>query len=157
MNNGAHLHLLVNHFPIFLPVFGFVILVVGILLKSDIVKRVAFGMFIFGGLFAFIAASTGEGAEEIAEGLKRGENLIHEHEEAAEVFSLVSYILALISIVALWFNYKKHPFNVLFTYIALLASVAVIYLSYPTGQTGGEITHPEVSNSFKAPAGEAGE
>ena len=39
-------------------------------------------------------------------------------------------------------------------YIVLLISIAVIYFSYPTGQTGGEITHPEVNNSFKVPAGE---
>ncbi len=39
-------------------------------------------------------------------------------------------------------------------YIVLLVSVVVIYFSYPAGQTGGEITHPEVSNDFKVPAGE---
>jgi hypothetical protein len=36
-------------------------------------------------------------------------------------------------------------------YIVLLISIAVIYFSYPAGQTGGEITHPEVSNGFEVP------
>jgi len=151
MNNAAHLHLLVNHFPIFLPLFGLVILLIGITLKSEITKRISFGMFVFGGIFAFIASQTGEGAEDIVEGLKRSHDLIHEHEEAAEVFSLASYLLALISITALWFSWKKHPFSTLFTYITLFISIIVLYLSFATGQTGGEITHPEVSNSFKAP------
>jgi uncharacterized membrane protein len=154
MNNAAHLHLLVNHFPIFLPLFGLIILIVGIVFKSEIVKRVSLAMFIFSGVFAFIAFSTGEGAEEIAEELKRSHDLIHEHEEAAETFALLSYVLAIFSIVAFWFNWKKHPFKDLSMYIVLLISIAVIYLSYPAGQTGGEITHPEVSNDFKVPAGE---
>ena len=154
MNNEAHLHLLVNHLPIFLPLFGLIILIIGIVFKSEIVKRVSLAMFVFAGLFAFIASSTGEGAEEIVEELKRSHDLIHEHEEAAETFALLSYVLAIFSIVAFWFNWKKHPFKDLSMYIALLISVIVIYFSYPTGQTGGEITHPEVSNSFKVPAGE---
>ena len=154
MNNAAHLHLLVNHLPIFLPLFGLIILIIGIVFKSEIVKRVSLAMFVFAGLFAFIASSTGEGAEEIVEELKRSHDLIHEHEEAAEIFTLLSYVLAMFSIVAFWFNWKKHPFKDLSMYIALLISVIVIYFSYPTGQTGGEITHPEVNNSFKVPAGE---
>lgn len=64
-------------------------------------------MFIFGGISAFIAVSTGEGAEEIAESLKRNHDLIHEHEETAETFALLSYILALFSAVALWINWEK--------------------------------------------------
>lgn len=154
MNNAAHLHLLVNHLPIFLPLFGLIMLIIGIVSKSEIVKRVSLAMFVFAGLFAFIASSTGEGAEEIVEELKRSHDLIHEHEEAADTFALLSYVLAIFSIVAFWFNWKKHPFKDLSMYIALLISVIVIYFSYPTGQTGGEITHPEVSNSFKVPAGE---
>jgi uncharacterized membrane protein len=154
MNNAAHLHLLINHFPIFLPLFGLVILIVGIVFKSEIVKRVSLAMFIFSGLFAFFAFSTGEGAEEVVEELKRSHDLMHEHEEAAETFTLLSYVLALFSIVAFWFNWKKHPFKDLSMYIVLSISIAVIYFSYPTGQIGGEITHPEVNNSFKVPAGE---
>ena len=154
MNNAAHLHLLVNHLPIFLPLFGLIMLIIGIVSKSEIVKRVSLAMFVFAGLFAFIASSTGEGAEEIVEELKRSHDLIHEHEEAADTFALLSYVLAIFSIVAFWFNWKKHPFKDLSMYIALLISVIVIYFSYPTGQTGGEITHPEVNNSFKVPAGE---
>ena len=154
MNNAAHLHLLVNHLPIFLPLFGLIILSIGIVFKSEIVKRVSLAVFVFAGLFAFIASSTGEGAEEIVEELKRSHDLIHEHEEAADTFALLSYVLAIFSIVAFWFNWKKHPFKDLSMYIALLISVIVIYFSYPTGQTGGEITHPEVNNSFKVPAGE---
>jgi len=154
MNNAAHLHLLLNHLPIFLPLFGLIILIIGIVFKSEIVKRVSLAMFVFTGLFAFIASSTGEGAEEIVEELKRSHDLIHEHEEAAETFALLSYVLAMFSIVAFWFNWKKHPFKDLSMYIALLISVIVIYFSYPTGQSGGEITHTEVSNSFKVPAGE---
>jgi len=151
MNNSAHLHLLLNHLPIFLPLFGLIILVIGIIFKSEIVKRVSLAMFVFTGIFAFAAFSTGEGAEEIVEGMNRSHDLIHEHEEVAETFALLAYVLAVFSIVAFWFNWKKHPFKEISMYIVLAISCLVIYFSFPVGKTGGEISHPEVSDSFKAP------
>lgn len=157
MSNAAHLHLLVNHAPIFLPLFGIIILIIGVIFKSEIVKRISLSMFIFGGISAFIAVSTGEGAEKIAESLKRNHDLIHEHEETAETFALLSYILALFSAVALWFNWKKRPFKDIAIIIVLLVGITVVSSSYSTGQTGGEITHPEVRHEFKKPSVENGE
>jgi hypothetical protein len=51
----------------------------------------------------------------------------------------------------LLFLEAENPKKEISMYIVLVISCVVIYFSYPAGQTGGEITHPEVSNSFKAP------
>ena len=45
--NGAHWHLLVNHLPINFPIVGVIVMITGLVSKSDAVKRTAFMIFIF--------------------------------------------------------------------------------------------------------------
>ena len=98
--NQAHFHLMVNHLPIILPIAGVVVLVGGMFVRSEIVKRMAYLLFTIGAVAAFSAMASGEGAEEVAENLAGvTENYIHEHEEKAEVFALISYILGALSLV----------------------------------------------------------
>ena len=44
--NDAHLHLIFNHLPIVIPIVGLLVLLAGFVLKSDVVKRVALGIFV---------------------------------------------------------------------------------------------------------------
>lgn len=149
MNNGAHFHLLVNHLPIILPFVGLTVLILGIILKAEVVKRVSYGIFVVAAISAFVAMNSGEGAEEVVEELGRNHHLIHEHEERAETFALMSYVLGLFSIIALWFNWKKHPFSNLAMYLTILVCAGTLYFAKATGTTGGEISHEEISAEFK--------
>ena len=63
--NDAHLHLLVNHFPIIGTIFALGILIAGIFLKNNSIKNTAFILLIIATIFGAISMSTGEGAEEI--------------------------------------------------------------------------------------------
>ncbi|MGE6354883.1 hypothetical protein ACQKCJ_13540 [Flavobacterium sp. NPDC079362] len=143
--NGAHYHLVLNHLPIIIPIVGLLVLIGGFIVKSEIVKRTAYCIFILGAITAFSAIATGDGAEDVVkqiEGITK--SLIHEHEEKAEVFALLSYVLGIGSIVALWSNWKKKSYA---TYIALAIMVycmAVLYFGQQTGTTGGEIRHSEI-------------
>ncbi|HAT80542.1 MAG TPA: hypothetical protein DCS17_03820, partial [Flavobacterium sp.] len=97
--NDAHFHLVVNHLPIIFPLVGVIILVTGLFSKSEAVKRTAFMIFIFGGIAAIVAMSSGEGAEEVVENISGvSENLIKNHEETAETFALLSYVLGGLSV-----------------------------------------------------------
>ena len=126
---------------------GLVILIIGILLKAELVKRIAYGIFIVGAATTLMAMNSGEGAEEIVEELGRNHHAIHEHEEHAETFAILAYILGLFSAIAFWLNWKKHPFNDLSMYLVALFSVAVLFLARGTGQSGGEISHDEIKSS----------
>ncbi len=53
--NEAHLHLVVNHFPIIGTILGLGILVVGLLLKNNSVKNTAFFLFIVAAIFAAVS------------------------------------------------------------------------------------------------------
>lgn len=90
--NQAHYHLVVNHLPIIIPIVGFVVLIGGVAVKLEIVKRTAYFIFILGSLATIAAMATGEGAEEAVEHIEGiTEGMMHEHEERAEVFALLSY------------------------------------------------------------------
>ncbi len=143
--NDAHFHLVFNHFPIIVPIVGMLILIVGFFVDSDVVKRTAFGVFIFGAIMTFPAMFTGEGAEEVAEKLSGiTHDIIHEHEEKAEVFAILSYILGLLSIGALWASLKQKSFANILAIAVLVLGLVGFYLGRQVGTSGGEIRHTEI-------------
>lgn len=143
--NDAHFHLVFNHFPIIVPIVGMLILIVGFFVDSDVVKRTAFGVFIFGAIMTFPAMFTGEGAEEVAEKLPGiTHDIIHEHEEKAEVFAILSYILGLLSIGALWASLKQKSFANILAIAVLVLGLVGFYLGRQVGTSGGEIRHTEI-------------
>lgn len=143
--NDAHLHMVVNHFPIIGTILGLGILVTGMLLKNNSVKNTAFGLFIVAAIFVAFSMATGEGAEELVEDMPNvGKKIIHEHEEIAEKLTLVMYILGSVSILGLFLSYKKHTKANLVYYIALAISLVAVFLAIQTGTSGGEIRHTEI-------------
>ena len=143
--NDAHLHMVVNHFPIIGTIFGLGILITGIVMKNTVIKNVAYVLFVIAAIFGLVSMSTGEGAEEIAENLPSvTDQLIHEHEEMAEKLALVLYILGGVSLVGLFMNVKNHAKASLVSYIAFLIALVGVFLGKQTGTTGGEVRHTEI-------------
>lgn len=143
--NDAHWHLVVNHLPIIFPLVGIIILITGFISKSEAVKRTAFMLFIFGALASIVAMTTGEGAEDIAEKISGvTKKFIHEHEEIAETFSILTYILGAISIIGLWASFQKKTFSNILSIIILVFAFVVLFFGKETGTTGGEIRHTEI-------------
>jgi uncharacterized membrane protein len=153
--NGAHWHLVVNHLPIIFPLVGVIVLVTGLISKSEAVKRTAFMIFIFGALASIAAMTTGEGAEEVVEKINGvTENYIKSHEERAETFALLSYILGGISLFGLWASFKQKTFSNIVAIAILVFAFVVLYFGKQTGTTGGEIRHTEIRNGNAVPANE---
>lgn len=143
--NGAHYHLVLNHLPIIIPIVGLLVLIGGFIVKSEIVKRTAYCIFILGAIAAFAAIATGDGAEDVVKQIDGiSKSLIHEHEEKAELFALLSYILGIGSIIALWSNWKKKSYANYIALALLIYCLAVLYFGQQTGTTGGEIRHSEI-------------
>ena len=148
--NDAHLHLLVNHFPIISSIVGLLILVAGFVFKNIIVKRTALGVLIISSLMAFPANFTGEGAEHMVEELPGiSHATIEEHEETAETFLLVAGFLGLLSIVTLLVDVKKFPAARILYVVVLITSIGVVVFAAQTGTTGGKIRHPEIEEGFQ--------
>jgi uncharacterized membrane protein len=156
--NDAHLHMVVNHFPIIGTIFGLGILVSGIILKNNSVKNTAYFLFIVAAIFAAFSMGTGEGAEELVEDMPSvGKHIIHEHEEIAEKLALLLYTLGIISIVGLYLNIKNHAKAKLVSYVALVLACIGVFLTKLVGTSGGEIRHTEIRANATLPASSAEE
>ena len=151
--NDAHLHMLVNHFPIIGTIFGLGILTAGIIFKNNAVKNTAFIVLIIAAIFGFAAMSTGEGAEELVEDMPSvGKKIIHNHEELAEKFILVLYVTGAFALLSLIATVKNHSKAKLFTWITLLLTVVSVVLVKEVGTSGGEIRHTEIrANADNSP------
>ena len=148
--NDAHLHLVVNHLPIIIPIAAVVVLVAGFILKSEVVKRVSYFLFVVAAICTMPAFATGEGAEEVAEGLPGvTEHLIHEHEEKAEGFAILNYLLGLISLVGIWASWKQKQFAKWIAIVVFLFAIVVIIKGREVGTSGGEIRHTEIRKGAK--------
>lgn len=146
--NDAHWHLLLNHLPIIFPVTGLLIMLGGFIFKSEIVKRTSYALFILGAILTVPAFATGEGAEETVENLKGiDEKFIKIHEEVAENFAFLSYILGAISLIGFWANFKKKSFSNIISFVTIIFSLVVLYFAKQAGTTGGEIRHTEIRNN----------
>ena len=143
--NDAHLHMVVNHFPIIGTILGAGILLAGILFKNNTVKNVAYVLFVIAAVFVAVSMATGEGAEEMVEDMPAvGHDIIHEHEEIAEKLALSLYVLGVVSLFGLYANIKKLSQAKIAAILTLVISVIAIYFAQLTGTTGGEIRHTEI-------------
>ena len=156
--NEAHLHMVVNHFPIIGTILGLGILVVGIVLKNNTVKNTAYALFVVAAIFAAISMGTGEGAEEMVENMPTvGKQIIHEHEEMAEKLAVVLYLLGVISLVGFYLNLKNNAKASLVSFLAATIAAVGVFLAVQTGTTGGEVRHTEIrANATTNNIGEAG-
>lgn len=143
--NDAHFHLVVNHLPIIFPMVGIIVWLTGFFSKSEAVKRTSLFIFILGTIAAVMAVASGEGAEEVMQNISGiDEQYIKIHEEAAELFIAVSYVLGGISLVALWASFKQKSFANITSVLALVTALVSVYFGKQTGTTGGEIRHTEI-------------
>ena len=145
--NGAHLHLLVNH----LPVFGFAIALV--LLTTTMLRHGDRGMFLASVLVLVIAGGgalaaqfTGEPAEEVVENLQDvPKDLIETHEEVALVATILAGVTALMALIFFGVTMRRGgPITTVPVAILLVASLVTCGAMAWTGATGGKIRHSEV-------------
>ncbi|MDQ0477721.1 hypothetical protein [Chryseobacterium sp. MDT2-18] len=148
---NSHLHLVVNHLPIIFPIVGIIILFLGIFTKSEVKKRNGYTIFILGALASIAAMATGENTEDAIEKLQGvSKDLIHIHEEAAELFAGFSYVTGGFSLLALFSSWKNYSISRFAPYIVGLLAIITLFFAQKAGTTGGEIRHTEIRSGFSA-------
>lgn len=144
----THLHLMLNHLPVVGVIFGFLILLWGVLRGYEEVKTVGLIVLVITALAAVPVYLTGEPAEEVVEHLPGvSEQIIELHEDAA----LPSLILAIVTgVLALGALILKR-FSAAAAAAARISMLAVLLLSFVTGafmartaNLGGQIRHTEI-------------
>ncbi len=143
----THLHLLITHLPIYGTILGAIVLAYGLATKSQHTANAAYVVLIISAIGGFIAKQTGEAAEETVENIKGiSEDLIHEHEESADIAIIAIIILGVISLVAILASYKKWSFSNSMGWIVLIISLITFGLVARTGYLGGQIRHTEINS-----------
>lgn len=146
--NDAHLHLVVNHFPIIGLFFGLGIVLTGLILKNKSVINTGYVLLVIAAIFGFFSMATGEGAEELVEDMPNiGHHIIHEHEEMAEKLAIALYTLGLLSIYGFYLNVKNHTRAQLVSIITLVIGIVGVFLAVKTGTSGGEVRHTEIRDT----------
>jgi uncharacterized membrane protein len=98
-----------------------------------------------GAITTITAMATGEGAEDVVEKISGvTKSVIHEHEETAETFAVLSYLLGAISLFGFWASLKQKSFAKIISYVVLVFAFVVMFFAKLTGTTGGEIRHTEI-------------
>ena len=144
MFSGAHLHLLLNHAPIFGCIVAFGLLVFSYFFATDTLRRTALVVLIITGIAGYLANLTGEPAEDAIRGypgVKRA--IIHDHEEMAEKAWILAAALGVISVGAL-VKWKRKPVPGSAAIVLTLATAFVGGAMIYTGLLGGRIRHTEV-------------
>ena len=145
--NLAHLHLVLNHFPIIGTVIGLGLFVASFAGKSDDLKRASLMVFAAVALLALPAFFSGIGAQTtIRRDPAVSAVLIERHEGAAILALFFIEITGALALVGLWQRHgvstgKRWSGNLMAT---LLFSAVTAGLMVRVGATGGDIRHPEI-------------
>jgi hypothetical protein len=144
MFSGAHLHLLVNHAPLFGAIFALVLLVASFIWAPDVLRRTALAVLIFTALAAVVADLSGDPAEDAIRGFPGVQRaIIHEHEEFADKAYIAASIVGVLALIGL-VRYRRAPLTRGVTYTALAGAAVVSGMMAYTGLLGGRIRHTEV-------------
>ena len=140
--NWAHIHLMINHFPVIGVIFGFLLLVAAMAKKSEELKKVSLGIFIIMALIAIPVYLTGEPAEEMVEDLAGvSESIIEQHEEMALISLIAVILLGVTATVGLFFFRHSVTIPGWFVVIILILSIIAGGLIGKTANLGGQIRH----------------
>jgi len=148
--NAAHLHLLLNHLPIGTLLFGFGILVVGWIQRSEPVLRVALDILILGGLVAAAAFLTGNPAADVLRKYPSyEEKLVHEHWLAANFGLWSTVITAVAAAGCLYLSMRRGTVPRCCLIILLVINLWALSVIARTNYLGGLIGHPEIRSESK--------
>ena len=153
--NFAHLHLLLNHFPVIGTIIGLGLFFLGLSEEHHHMRRA--GLILFA-VLAFITIPvfiSGVGAQVMLRKAGISNALIQRHEGAAMLALTFMEMTGAVALVGLWQSSRmSRParWNIA---AVLLLSVVTVGLMARTGNTGGDLRHPEIGG-LQEPTGMEG-
>jgi uncharacterized membrane protein len=149
--NFAHLHLLLNHFPIIGTIIALSLLLVSFGGEGSDLRRSGLIIFAASALLAIPAFLSGFGARIM---LSRDPGvptaLLERHEAAAMLSLWFMETTGALALVALWRSHRTSRPARWHAPVVLLFALLTVGLMTRTGDTGGDIRHPEVRASQQA-------
>jgi len=146
MINAAHLHIVLNHFPVIGTFIAIFVLLIGILKKSDDVKKVSILILILTALITIPVYLSGDKAQEMIEGNYEDvdESFIKEHEDFALYSFIAMDIAGAMGLIAMFLFRKPKLLPNSYAYFMLALLIIVNGMMAYTANLGGKIHHPEI-------------
>jgi uncharacterized membrane protein len=149
--NYAHLHLLLNHFPIIGTIIGLSLLLLSFGGDSSDLRRSGLIIFAASALLAIPAFLSGFGARIMLSPDPSVPNALLERHQAAAMLSLwFIETTGALALVVLWRSHRTSRPARWHAPVVLLFALLTVGLMTRTGNTGGDIRHPEVRASHEA-------
>ncbi|MDZ4713727.1 MAG: hypothetical protein SGI89_15575 [bacterium] len=144
--NAAHLHLVLNHFPVIGSAIAIFVLLIGILKRSDDIKKVSLMILVLTSLITIPVYLSGEKAQAKIEGNYEDvdEDFIDAHEDFALYSFIVMDIAGAFAIIALFAYRKPKTLPKSIAYALLLILLISNGMMAYTANLGGKIHHPEI-------------
>ena len=148
--NGAHWHLLVNHFPIIGSLLATLMLGYGLVRHNESIIRLCFGLLVLMSLATFLTNWTGGTAEDYLKSINAlDEQLLQAHEQAADWANIGMYLTGGLSLLALVWQRAKQWFWL--PALIVLSALLTFGLMANVGRLGGLIMHRELRTEQVAP------
>lgn len=146
--NYAHLHLLLNHFPAIGTIIGLSLLLVSFGGDGSDLRRSGLIIFAVSALLAIPTFLSGFGARIMMSQDGSTPNALLERHESAAMLSLwFMETTGALALVALWHSHRTSRPARWHMPVILLFALLTVGLMTRTGNTGGDIRHPEVRAS----------
>ncbi len=143
--NSAHLHIVLNHFPIIGTFIALMVAAVAIIAKQAVIKRLMLGMMVLIAVTGAAAYFTGLAAEEDKFGPgSPAMAQIERHEASAKVTWIVGLVAGVVGIGGLMMSRRKTEVPTVVTAAAVVALLVCAFFFMRTGNLGGQIMHPEI-------------
>lgn len=152
--NAAHVHLMLNHVPLFGAAAVSILFGVALVRRQQGVARAGLVLALLTALVTIVVYLTGEPAEELVENLPGiSETVMETHEKIALVATLSVGGFALVALYGL--VAFRHGVSMGFTRVLLVLSLVPLAAMAYTAYLGGQIRHSEIRPpAAEAPAGD---
>ena len=147
--NFSHLHLILNHFPVIGTIVGLGLFLVSFVGKNEDLRRSSYIIFAGVALITIPTFLSGYGAMLMIKGPGVSDALVQRHQGSAMLSFWFMEVTGAFSSIALWHSrLSSRPKNWVVAAV-LLFSLVTAGLMARTGNTGGDIRHPEVRDEHE--------
>ncbi len=147
----AHLHLLLNHFPIAGTIIGLFVLIFSVMFHNTVIQKTGLCILLFAALTAIPVFLTGEGAEEILDSIgQKSEHFISVHEEYAEKAFWLMELTGLLSLISL-FRLRSGKHARILSFVVMSMGILSVIFIVLTANSGGKIRHIEIRTANESP------
>lgn len=141
----AHLHLLLNHFPVIGTIIGGGLFVLSLFMKSDDLKRASLAVLLGIALLTIPTYISGNGAQDAIKSLPgMSKTLIESHEGAAFLALGFMEFLGAFAWLGLWQHRRLRRIPNWNLGVILVLTLLSLGLMTRASNLGGEIRHPEI-------------